>query len=110
MLSAGRQNLRVLFAHFGGAYTVSKNRAWVDSIVGLMMKYPNVYGDFSDYDLVLDNTQDQRAERRKLKNYLQSLDAAKRQKLQQRLVFGSDWRCSISWSIPNTTRATCWAF
>ncbi|HZX85322.1 MAG TPA: amidohydrolase family protein, partial [Reyranella sp.] len=91
VLSAGRQNLRVLFAHFGGAYTVSKNRAWVDSIVGLMMKYPNVYGDFSYYDLVLDNTQDQRAERRELRNYLQTLDAAKRQKLQQRLVFGSDW-------------------
>ena len=91
VLSAGRQNLRVLFGHFGGAYTVSKNRAWVDSIVGLMMKYPNVYGDFSDYDLVLDNTQDQRAERRELKNYLQTLDAARRQKLQQRLVFGSDW-------------------
>ena len=47
--------------------TVSKNRAWVDSIVGLMMKYPNVYGDFSDYDLVLDNKQDQRAESRELK-------------------------------------------
>jgi len=91
VLSSGRQNLRVLFGHFGGAYEVSKNRAWVDSIVGLMMKYPNVYGDFSDYDLVLDDSQHQRAARGKLKNYLESLDAAKRQKLQQRLVFGSDW-------------------
>lgn len=100
-----RPNLRVLFGHFGGAYSVSKNRAWVDSIVGLMMKYPSVYGDFSDYDLVLDKTQDQRVGRRDLKNYLQRLEQPKREKLQQRLVFGSDWEMlDLVVDIDNYTR------
>lgn len=93
-----RQSLRVLFGHFGGAYHVSRNRDWADSIVALMIKYPNVYGDFSDYDLVLDNTGTQRRRRLELKNYLLDLDRdkhpaelSKRERLQKRLVFGSDW-------------------
>jgi predicted TIM-barrel fold metal-dependent hydrolase len=98
VLSANRRNLRVLFGHFGGAYDVTKNRAWVDSIVDLMMNYPNVYGDFSDYDLVLDDDRKQRCRRLELKNYLLALDngrqpgkPSKRETLRQRLVFGSDW-------------------
>lgn len=88
---AKRQKLRVLFGHFGGAYHITRNRAWANSIVDLMMTYPNVYGDFSDYDLVLDDTPERRCRRLELKQYLQGLDAKKQDKLRQRVVFGSDW-------------------
>jgi len=83
--------LRVNLGHFGGAYDIRHNKEWADSVVGLMRQYPNVYADFADYDLVLDNNSGQLKEKSRLASYLAQRSASDRELLGKRLMFGTDW-------------------
>ena len=88
-----RPTLRVNFGHFGGAWEKSdvngrRDYAWARGIIRLFADYPNVYGDFADYELVLKPGADEMAD---LAAFLKSLDPAEKALMRKRLLFGSDW-------------------
>lgn len=88
-----RPRLRVNFGHFGGAWKKSdevgqQDYAWAREIIKLFAEYPNVYGDFGDYELVLKPGSPEMAA---LSLFLTSLKAEETALMRKRLLFGTDW-------------------
>jgi predicted TIM-barrel fold metal-dependent hydrolase len=84
--------LRVNFGHFGGGFSLKKKPQgvnYIKTIIALMARFPNVYADLSDYELVLEPDDD------KAKLFAKQTDLwAKvygRKILRERLMFGTDW-------------------
>lgn len=87
-------NLRVNFGHFGGAFDLEDDPEayyYTRTIIALMAerRFPNVYADLADYDLVLKSSD----KRQKLLVEFLAKEIAVRdvRNLRQRLMFGTDW-------------------
>ena len=90
--------LRLNFAHFGGAFGAVPDpedpvgNSWAFKIIDLMGRYPNVYADFADFEAVIAYTSSQRREYQVLLQLLSSIEAAGNgAALRQRIMFGTDW-------------------
>lgn len=84
--------LRVNFGHFGGGFSLDKKpqgRNFIKTIVALMARFPNVYADLSDYELVL-HPGDERA-RLFAAQIAHWSKVYGRKILRERLMFGTDW-------------------
>lgn len=88
-----RPTLRVNFGHFGGAWKRSdvdgqRDYAWAREIIRLFADYPNTYGDFADYDGVIETGSPDIAD---LATFLKTLSPAQKELMRKRLLFGTDW-------------------
>jgi predicted TIM-barrel fold metal-dependent hydrolase len=77
------KNLRLNLGHAGGLREITQNDSkWVQAIVELSIKYPNVYMDFSNFDEI-DNSE----LRKKFVKAIAKLDKV----AQKKIMYGSDW-------------------
>jgi len=88
-----RPRLRVNFGHFGGAARRSdddghRDYAWAREIIQLFANYPNTYGDFGDYEGILETNLREMAD---LATFLRELDPMQTALMRKRLLFGTDW-------------------
>jgi hypothetical protein len=85
--------LIINFAHLGAQYSIPNRLApppteWRDAIFGLMMDFPGVYGDFS-FNGVAPEYYDS------LLVTLGSMDPARREVAEKRIMFGSDFMVNL---------------
>ena len=100
--TAGLAKLRLSLAHFGGLWHLSPHSpspdlGWTRQAVNLLAdgRYPNIYADLGDYDMILDrDTQEQADDMAVLgqvNGFLAALPAAQQARARTRIMYGSDW-------------------
>jgi predicted TIM-barrel fold metal-dependent hydrolase len=78
-------NLKICLAHFGNVeWTIGPSSEWIEEIISLIEKYPNVYVDFSCHNIEENG-----------KEFSKYLKDKNNEKIFGKILFGTDWYMTL---------------